>query len=138
MGPGLYSERRARRKFELAQKINDNAKLVGGLVHYLRNLVAGEWVALKPPRREGSRKLTADYRRHLKAARQVLRVPPQKCFSPDGESCAYYPVLVLPILVAGRYNATNDRAALSSERQEYARHPLVCSGPEATNRASQL
>lgn len=84
-------ERTARRKFELSQKINDNAKLLGGLVHYLSYLVAGEWVALKQPRREGSRKLTSDYLRHLTAARRALRLRARKRFSPDGCShCEYY------------------------------------------------
>ncbi len=83
-------ERRARRKFELAQKINDNAKLLGGLVHYLSYLVAGEWVALKQPRRAGSRKLNSDYLRHLTAARRVLQLRARKRFSPDGPShCEY-------------------------------------------------
>ena len=87
----LDRERIARRKFELSQKINDNAKLLGGLVHYLSYLVAGEWVAFKPPRREGSRKLTLDYLRHLTAARRVLRLRARKRFSPDGGNyCEYY------------------------------------------------
>jgi hypothetical protein len=90
LSPGSYSEQTARRKFELSQKINDNTKLIGGLVYYILNLVPGQWVPLKPPRREGSRKLTADYRRHLTAALRVLRVRPHKRFSPDGESCEYY------------------------------------------------
>jgi hypothetical protein len=91
LGPNPYLERTARRKFELSQKINDNAKLVGGLAHYLRNLVPGEWAALKPPRRERSRKLTADYLRHLTAARRVLRLCARKRFSPDGVSyCEYF------------------------------------------------
>jgi hypothetical protein len=86
----LDRDRIARRKFELSQKINDNAKLLGGLVHYLSYLVAGEWVALKQPRREGSRKLTADYLRHLTAARRVLRLHARKRFPPDGGShCEY-------------------------------------------------
>jgi hypothetical protein len=85
------SERVARRKFELSQKINNNDKLLGGLVHYLSYLVAGQWVPLKPPRREGSRKLTSDYLRHLTAARRVLRLRVRKQFSPDGGShCEYY------------------------------------------------
>jgi hypothetical protein len=84
-------ERRARRKFELSQKINDNAKLLGAFVHYLSYLVAGEWVALEQPRREGARKLTSDYLRHLTAARRVLRLSARKRFSLDGGSyCEYY------------------------------------------------
>ena len=86
----LDQERNSFRKFRLAQKIDNNTKLIGALVYYIANLVPGQWTPLKPPRRPRSRKLSAAWSRHLTAARRVLKLLARKRFSADGRSCTEY------------------------------------------------
>lgn len=67
-------DRMLRRKFELAQKLNDNAMLICALGYYVGRLKPGKWVRVPPLRRSRGRRLSPNWERHFTAARRVLRM----------------------------------------------------------------
>ena len=66
--------RSAEKKFRLSNRLKDPRKLIAALRYYDANLKPGQWVELKPPRREGYRKLNPGWSNSLTAARRILGV----------------------------------------------------------------
>jgi hypothetical protein len=81
------ADARRRRKFELAEKLNDNAMLICALGYYVRRLKPGKWVRLPPLRRAKGRRMSANWLRHFAGARRVLKL---KVRWADGENGKRY------------------------------------------------
>jgi hypothetical protein len=67
-------DRKARRRFRLAQRLRVNWKLIAALKFYHDKLASGKWTEVPPARRTGGRKLNADWNHYLTASRRLLGV----------------------------------------------------------------
>ena len=84
-------EKRVRRKYELAKRLNDPRKLIASLRYYDAHLVPQKWIVLPwPPRREKSRKLSPGWHDALKAARRILGIVVRRARDEHGKPCFMY------------------------------------------------
>jgi hypothetical protein len=67
-------EKRARKKHELGQRLNDPRKIIASLRYYDAHLVPQKRTVLRPPRRERSRKPNPGWPDALKAAKRILGI----------------------------------------------------------------
>lgn len=71
----MDTEQKARKRFQLAQQLQDSWKLVASLRYYHAHLIPGKWVELNPARREASRRLNPEWNHYyLKASRRLLGI----------------------------------------------------------------
>jgi len=84
-------EKSARKKHELAQRLDDPRKVIASLRYYDAYLVPQKWTVLPwPPRREKSRKVNSSWSDGLTAARRVLGIVVRRARDENGKPCFMY------------------------------------------------